>query len=922
MRCQRCGFIGELQHGVCPHCGNAHTTIISNTANLQPLQGEMTPSRNVLADYSSSARTPSRNPSTDSLPPSRTSSADHTLQSGTGYTLQSGIGPNKSRYRLLEEVVLPANQQGSGRAWLAFDVRASRQRFLIREMLLNTRSVEDSQQVVERVAQNLAHLSQQNAGFPGVVETFAVQDAYYIVLQNPSGESLTTLMKRQGGSLPEREIAEYGRQVCEMLTLLENQRPPVVHGGISPDTLVIDQASKKVSLLYVPLFPLNPQPSGKMQSAYIAPEQARGELLPASDIYALSATLHHAVTGFDPRDRLANFYPPARRLNPTISPAMETILANGLRLSVSQRISSPATMQRELTDLIRSLPQPTPLPALLPPIASKARKASLWPRNLLVAVMGALALILIALLALPRFFNPGANAGSPQPLHANFNQQAALNQQLAAELHIYQQKGIGLSDGHLAFDIYPGRADVDLKKQAATALQQNNMSAAVNALNQAVNDDPIDGEAQIYNENIHILQDRSPSITIAVGLPIDGSDAKLGPAREQLEGVYLAQHEANSKNMLPNGLKLRVLIANSGSNNADVATVAQLVADRVSKAGNPDHLVGLVGWRTSTQTINARDIIAGVHLPVVAETASSVKLSGSSSYFFRVCPSDAIQGQALGKLLNDDLKVKHILVLRDTTDAYSVSLADAVAGRFQSLGGTFTKDVFTINKTTVDQYQQLIQNLIKNDPAVDTIFLAGFDTDGIRLAHALGNLARANPANQQLARIKIVGGDALDSVLLLGIGNNEDAAIARNFPDDMRRMLFSTFADFNEWTFQNIPQDKQPSFFADWIATYQSSATSSSAPTPHYNGLMIYDAVGIYVQAAKLVKGPTITGDAIRDALNSLGKGGVPYYQGVSGRIAFDNNGDPVDKALVILTVQEGKKGNEIAIKQIAGTFH
>lgn len=27
------------------------------------------------------------------------------------------------------------------------------------------------------------------------------------------------------------------------------------------------------------------------------------------------------------------------------------------------------------------------------------------------------------------------------------------------------------------------------------------------------------------------------------------------------------------------------------------------------------------------------------------------------------------------------------------------------------------------------------------------------DTDGIRLAHAVGNLARANPANQQLARL-------------------------------------------------------------------------------------------------------------------------------------------------------------------------
>ena len=889
MRCQRCGFIGEPEHGVCPHCGNAHT-IFPNTLTLQPLQNE-TP-RNLLSDRNA---------------PVRVSSADYTLQSGTGL--------HKGRYRLLEEVTLPANQQGYGRAWIAFDVRASRQRVLIREVLFNTRSAENPLQFVARIAQNFANLAQQNPGFPAVIETFSMQDTYYIVLQNPAGESLAALMKRQGGALPEREIAEYSRQVAAMLALLASQRIPMIHGGISPETLVIDQVHRRVSLLYMPLFPLKVLPKDKMQSAYVAPEQVRGEILPVSDIYSLAATMHHAITGFDPRDRLANFYPPVRRLNPTISQGMETILANGLRLSVAQRTASPAEMQRELTSLLQSLPEmiPTPQLPLTPPLPSSASKASTWQRNLVIALIGALVIILIALLALPQFFNQSTRTGQPS--------QVAYNQELATELRAYQQKGIGVSDGRLVFDMYPGRADTYLKKQAATAIQQNNMSAAVNALNQAVNDDPIDGEAQIYNENIHILQNKSPYITLAVGLPIDGSDAYLGVAREELEAVYLAQHETNSKNMLPNGLKLRVVIASSGSNNADVATVAQFLSDRVVKAGNPDHLMGLVGWYTSTQTINARDIIAGAHVPILSETASSVKLSGSSPYFFRVCPSDAIQGQALGKLLTDNLKVKHLLILRDTTDAYSVSLADAVAGRVQSSGTSFTKGTFSINKTTVDQYQQIVQDLIKNDPAADTVFLAGFNTDGIRLAHAVGNLARANPTNPQLANFKIVGGDALDSVLLLGLGNNQDAAIARNFSDDMRRMLFSTFADFNEWNFQNIPQVKQPGFFTDWTTTYQSSALGNNAPTPQYNGLMIYDAVGTYVRAASLVKGSSITGDAIRNALNSLGKGNVPAYQGISGRISFDSRGDPVDKALVILAVQQGKNGNEIGIKEVAGTF-
>jgi ABC-type branched-subunit amino acid transport system substrate-binding protein len=831
--------------------------------------------------------------------------------------LQSGSGSQKGRYHLVEEVALPMNQQGRGRAWIAFDMRAPKQRVFIREVLFDAGSAENPSQFVLDVAQELADLAQQNPRFPAVIETFSVKSTYYIVQQNSIGESLASLMNRQGGALPEREIAEYGRQVCEMLTLLLDRPVPKVHGAISPDTIIIDQTNRQASLLYMPLFPPKSLAKDTAQSAYVAPEQARGMIQPASDIYALAATMHHAVTGFDPRERLANFYPPVRRLNPTISQSMETILANGLRLSVAQRTFPPGKMQQELNELIQSIPDTVYTPPLTAIKASAIGSVQKWQRNLVIAVTGALFVILISLLILPQFLNQPKPVPSQQAIF-----QQNFNQQLATELRSYTQKGIGVSEGRLTFDTYPGRADVALKKQAATAIQQNNMSVAVNALNQAVNNDLTDGEVQIYNENIHILQNKSPYITLAIGLSIDGSDAYLGTAREELEAVFLAQHETNSKNTLPHGLKLRIVIVNSGSNNADVATVAQFVADRVVKAGNPDHLVGLVGWDSSTRTINARDILAGAHLPIVAETASSVTLSGSSPYFFRVNPSDAIQGQAIGKLLTDTLNVRHMLILRDTTDAYSVSLANAVAGRVQSAGGVLTKGTFTINQTTVDQYQQMVQNLLQSDPTADTVFLAGFNTDGIRLAHAIGNLARANPANLELVRFRVVGGDALDSVLLLGIGNNQDAEIARNFPDDMQRMLFSTFADFNEWNFQNIPHDQQPTFFGDWVSTYQSSAMGTNAPTPQYNGLMIYDAVNVYVHAASLVKESPITGDELRAALVSLGKGGVPYYQGISGRIAFDSRGDPIDKALVILAVQPGKNGNEIAIKAIAGTFH
>ena len=168
-----------------------------------------------------------------------------------------------------------------------------------------------------------------------------------------------------------------------------------------------------------------------------------------------------------------------------------------------------------------------------------------------------------------------------------------------------------MSDGRLVFDTYASRtkADIDLKQQAASALQQGNTSSALNLLTRAVAADPADGEARIYQENARILESGAPSITMAVGQSIGNLEPALVYARPYLESTFLAQHEINTKGLLPHGLQLRILIANAGvggstRKDADsgIAQVSQLIANRVVKAGNLDHIVAFVGWPTSQQT--------------------------------------------------------------------------------------------------------------------------------------------------------------------------------------------------------------------------------------------------------------------------------------------------------------------------------
>ncbi|MDQ2715368.1 MAG: protein kinase [Chloroflexota bacterium] len=259
------------------------------------------------------------------------------------------------------QITLPEGQQRYGAAWSATDMQASSLRVIVREVLIpqDVRETSRSQeQVLNALIQRLRQLG-LHPGLPHVLDYFTEQGIAYLVFQNIEGESLSSLLTQQRGALPERMAAEYAWHVCDILSFFASQQPPFIHGSINPDTIVIAYEGKQVSLIHLPLFPPKDPITTTVdtkQAGYYAPEQARGAISPSSDLYSLAATLYHAITGYSPLDHMAFFYPPARRLNPAVTPGMEMILARQLRLSVPQRFTHASEMQKELSALLTSYP--------------------------------------------------------------------------------------------------------------------------------------------------------------------------------------------------------------------------------------------------------------------------------------------------------------------------------------------------------------------------------------------------------------------------------------------------------------------------------------------------------------------------------------------------------------------------------------
>jgi serine/threonine protein kinase len=345
MRCPRCAYKGKLFQGRCAVCGyplEQEASESSTAAVHQPflqVSDQFSPITNHFAPIT-----------LDPQPISKRQPTTGVLEAGT--TLRSG------RYRLQEQIMLPASQQGHGQAWNAYDLQMSSRFVVIHEVKLSSDMASTPTQkeyIANKIAQRLNRLGEQ-PGLPRVSDMFSEKESYFLVFLYPRGETLASVLRSWSNGLPEYMIAEYAWQLCDVLTSLGEQQPPIIHGAISPETILISEEGRQAILMHLPLLPPK-EFVGKIDdigSSYRAPEQVHGIINPASDLYSLAATLYHAVTGSAPHERPPAFYPPARRLNEAVSPAMELILARQLRLTVTQRYNSPHEMKQDLAALLES----------------------------------------------------------------------------------------------------------------------------------------------------------------------------------------------------------------------------------------------------------------------------------------------------------------------------------------------------------------------------------------------------------------------------------------------------------------------------------------------------------------------------------------------------------------------------------------
>ena len=167
-------------------------------------------------------------------------------------------------------------------------------------------------------------------------------------------------------------------------------------------------------------------------------------------------------------------------------------------------------------------------------------------------------------------------------------------------------------------------------------------------------------------------------------------------------------------------VQFEIVYADSGYSGDMGATAAQTLVD----AG----VVGVVGAACSGASMAANAVLSAAGIPQVSYASTSPALSDATAYpdFFRVVPSDALQGQALSAVVQADMPADGTVGLVHMTNAYGSGLADAFTADFEAAGNTLCTTIGY--EETMTDFSAAVQSMVDN--GCTSAVLVSYAADG------------------------------------------------------------------------------------------------------------------------------------------------------------------------------------------------
>lgn len=215
------------------------------------------------------------------------------------------------RYQLQEKLSQYAGRQ----TWKAIDLETSPQETVIIKLLaLNPNVTWEAIKLFEREAQVLKQLDHPQ--IPNYRDYFTIEKrqesdlTWLVIVQNYiHGISLKQWLDKHQ-KMTEKQVCRIALEILEILTYLHELNPAIIHRDIKPSNLILGEDGHIYLVDFGAVQDKTRQEGATFtivgSNGYAPPEQLWGQAIPASDLYALGATLMQLLTGQAPSDLLQN----------------------------------------------------------------------------------------------------------------------------------------------------------------------------------------------------------------------------------------------------------------------------------------------------------------------------------------------------------------------------------------------------------------------------------------------------------------------------------------------------------------------------------------------------------------------------------------------------------------------------------------
>ncbi len=354
------------------------------------------------------------------------------------------------------------------------------------------------------------------------------------------------------------------------------------------------------------------------------------------------------------------------------------------------------------------------------------------------------------------------------------------------------------------------------------------------------------------------------TIKIGFNIPLTGDIPKVGESSKY--AAEMLREDVNSKGGLKVGdktYKLEFIYEDNESKAESAVTTALKLIEQ-------DEVLAIVGPNSSKQAVPAGQVCDDNETPMISPWSTNPDTTKDRPWVFRAAFLDPFQGPVAVDFATKTFQAKTAAVIYDLSNDYSKGLAEIFKADFEKKHGAGSVVAFESHGTKDQDFSAQLTKIIAAKP--DFIFVPDNYNQVALIVKQAHNLGWTGP---------FMGSDAWGSAELMELCG-----------DDCKGHYFST----------HYAAAGATGATKEFIERYK----AKYGYTPDDVAALTWDATRIVLQAIQDTGG--LTGDldqdrkAIRDAM-----AGIKEFDGITGKMRFDEQGDPIKCAVVVKINDRGE---------------